>query len=334
MNYDAFWQEMAAAITPTGSGRLQRRIHADISHNLFLGLERPSNQRMLIFEVADSNLPSEVVPKLTRGVDIRVARYLPAARTILEVRLVAPEYEDIFSALIGDLIVVVTNAASERDAAAMFIGRLRRWERFLETCGPQGLSEQAQRGLYGELWFIGEALSSSLGSPAIIASWTGPEASAHDFQDAGWAIEVKTTTTKLPQKLIISNERQLDDMGIAKLYIVHLSLDGRQGEATTLPAMVDRIRTDLMRQESAVIRFEDKLLAAGYLEEQKQLYERTGYIVRNINAFRVQEGFPRIIEAGLLAGVGDVKYSVAVAACMPFAVPMAEISKAVREAHG
>lgn len=67
--------------------------------------------------------------------------------------------------------------------------------------------------------------------------------------------------------------------------------------------------------------FEDKLYASGYIRAHAPLYT-TGYVYRTVSAYQVQEGFPRLVEADIPTGVGDVRYSVALSSCAPFETSM------------
>ncbi len=334
MSYQEIWQEMTGQLGTAVVGYLRRRLHPELPFDLFLGLERPSGQRMLLLEVADASVPTTIEPQVTKGVELRLARRGPGMRTTLEVRLIEPSYHEIFSALVEDLVAGVARVGTERAAVSALIGRLQRWERFLQAAGPLGLSDEAQRGLYGELWFIAHHLLPSIDPHAVIGAWTGPEAAAHDFQFPQCALEVKTTTTKLPQHLSIASERQLDDTGLAALFLIHLSLDTRRDTDNSLPKLIDQLRVALEHQVAAAILFEDRLLAVGYLDAHRQRYEHHGYIVRATQVFRVGEGFPRITEGDLRGGVGNVRYSVAVAACAAFAVEMTEVEEAIQRGDG
>lgn len=329
MSHEEIWQEMAGQSGMPGVGYLRRRLHPELRFDLFLGLERPSNQRLLVLEVARASVPAAMEPRVTRGAELRVVQRAAEMRTTLEVRLIDPSFRDIFSALVEDLVAGVIRSGTEREAVSALAGRFQRWERFMEEAGSRGLSDEAQRGLYGELWFIARHLLARLDGFAVMSAWTGPEAKTHDFQFPECAVEVKTTTAKMPQHVSIASERQLDDTGLAALYLLHLSLDSRQNADSTLPKLIDEIRVALERQEAAVLLFEDRLLAVGYAEVHRQRYEHRGYIVRATRAFRVREGFPRIVEAGLPDGVGNIRYSVAVSACAPFAVGMTEVAAAI-----
>ena len=67
----------------------------------------------------------------------------------------------------------------------------------------------------------------------------------------------------------------------------------------------------------ASIKFSEKLIEAGYIEDHADRY-KAGYALRSGRAYRVREGFPRLTAANLPEGVGDLSYTVVVAACEPF----------------
>jgi hypothetical protein len=208
----------------------------------------------------------------------------------------------------------------ERDAVAEFITRLRRWQAFLEKHNPEGLSPTEQQGLYGELWFLRQVVIPKLGYRQGVQCWTGPKGTQQDFQFPNCAIEVKTTVAKQHQKLSISSERQLDDTGTSTLIILHLSLDFRQGRGESLPDIVNSVRKLVENHPIAREELETLLFQVGYLDIHISRYENIGYTQREINYFKVEGDFPRIIEADLPNGVGDVRYTISVAECKRFSI--------------
>jgi hypothetical protein len=78
----------------------------------------------------------------------------------------------------------------------------------------------------------------------------------------------------------------------------------------------------------AALQYRDALRLAGYLDVQASMYA-TGYAVRALQLFRVGPGFPRLLERDLPPGVGDVRYTVALAACQEFEVSTAELHAAL-----
>jgi hypothetical protein len=206
-----------------------------------------------------------------------------------------------------------------------FLTRLKRWQIFLEQHSPDGLGEAAQQGLYGELWFLRQAVLPQLGTLRGVLSWSGPAAAQQDFQFSGCAVEIKTTSSKQHQKLSIASERQLDNTGTGALILLHLSLDARQGGGETLPEMVASVRSLLETSSSARDEFENRLFEAGYLDSYASRYEYTGYTIREMNYFKVEGEFPRIVEADLRNGIGDVHYSISVAECKRFSIVEADV---------
>jgi hypothetical protein len=99
-----------------------------------------------------------------------------------------------------------------------------------------------------------------------------------------------------------------------------LVLEIREGGPATLPAMVESLRAVLASEAGAREQFEDALITGGYFDVHAPRYSGRGYAVRAAHWFRVRGKHPRIVEAELCAGVGDVHYALSLAACEPFAV--------------
>lgn len=225
-----------------------------------------------------------------------------------------------------NLCQLLTGCEDEKLIAQQFLVRLMEWQQFFENNGPEGLSEEGQRGLYGELYFLQKHL---LTDPeyfaADVAAWTGPKNRQHDFQFGMSVVEVKTCSAKQHQKLMISSEQQLDDTLVDNLYLYHLSLSAVENHEDTLPALLLSLREKIKSDFSAASAFGNALLQRSYLDVQAWRYEKTGYVVREANVFRVTGDFPRLTERDLPAGVGDVKYSIGVTECRKFSIPMEDV---------
>lgn len=321
MTYGDIWSELEAVPPASSDGYLIRRVRPDARCDLFLAVAKPSNQRMLLlhFQTSSDRLPS-VLPA-ARGIDVK---WGPAevgkSGASLQIALLDGRFTGMFSQLVADLVDVAASALSDSAAAAACIGRLERWQRFLEHAGDDGLGREAQQGLFGELWFLREQLMRVVSASVAVNAWTGPSGAAQDFQLQGCAIEVKTTTATEPRSVFISNERQLDDIGLRALFLFALIVESRHGAGETLNELISALRTALAQQAdmSSQDRFEERLLEAGYLQAHAPRYEGTGYLVHEANLFRVRNGFPRITGTDLRAGVGNVRYSITLSACHPF----------------
>jgi hypothetical protein len=85
----------------------------------------------------------------------------------------------------------------------------------------------------------------------------------------------------------------------------------------TLPALICEIYTQIQNDPIASFQFEIKLAKYGYNEALAEKYS-IGFSIFEMKIFEVAEGFPRLLQQNLPDGVGDLKYSVVVAACKPF----------------
>jgi hypothetical protein len=248
------------------------------------------------------------------------------------VALKEPRFADVFSALAEDLIRRVTGAGDPSAQARAFLGQLARWQKFL-SASFDGLSDEAQRGLWGELYFMREHLLPAIG-PSAALNWKGGERAHQDFQFERSAVEVKTTLAKQPQVVRITSERQLDPSAWADLFLNVIALDVRDGVGETLPAMISSVRGSLSADAGALERFEDELLGLGYHDSQANRYAEQGYTVRTVGFFRVGSKFPNLVESDMPPGVGDANYALSVAACEQFRVHPNDVKAAVAAPEG
>jgi hypothetical protein len=141
---------------------------------------------------------------------------------------------------------------------------------------------------------------------------------------------VKTTRQAAPASVRIANERQLQSDGLRTLGLVVVALEARSGGRPTLNEAISTTRVLIAGHATAAALFEDLLFSAGYLDEHARHYNGVSYAVRWSLCALVEPGFPRITEAGLPAGVGDVSYSVSVDACRQYDVSMGELLRRIR----
>jgi hypothetical protein len=284
---------------------------------LFVAMEGESRRRAVLLRLPEKKVipPRRSWPRC-RGLDA-IAMEVEGAPHF-GVVLKEPRFADVFTALAEDLVRRVAEAATPAAQAEAFLGQLARWQKFL-AASLDGLGEEAQRGLWGELAVLRDLLLPTLGAAAV-AGWKGPSKAHQDFQFGSGALEVKTTLAKQPQVVRIASERQLDPAGWTALFLAVLALDVREGGAESLPKLVADGRAAVAGDMTAREQLEDALLAAGYLDVHADRYAGRGYVVRSRRCFRVKRGFPAIVERDLARGVGDVVYGLAVEACEPFAV--------------
>lgn len=235
------------------------------------------------------------------------------------------EYDKkIYLTILQDIVESI-NEVEEKNVLYVLENVLNKWKTFFEFENNYVLSENAQQGLYGELYIL-EKMILQKGSE-LVNCWTGCNSEVHDFYLGKDALEVKSSSLKGPEKIKISNEYQLDDSGITgKLYLMYIKMRKSEVYGENLPKIVNRIMEKLPDNEK--IFFLNKLLKVGYLYQLPELY--TVYFnVYDENCYIVEEGFPRITTKNICKGIGSVDYIVSLDACEPFLITIENFYKGV-----
>lgn len=332
------WADLeASASHKTGSGSVIRLVGLDAICPMFIGVKVPGMLRIFILEVPRDIAPLPDIIRVSRGLHFTVQitgnEILPDHASLI-ISSSAVGYNEIFASIAEDLYDKLHTLVKRKEVIAGFLTRVRLWQVFFEKQGDEGLSEEMQRGLYGELRFLKDyVIPAAVSLEKAVVAWTGPRSRQHDFQFGDVAVEVKTSASKQHQKLQISSEQQLDETTIGTLYLYYLSVALIEGGAETLPALIDDIRSTLSTQSGALSEFDNLLIEAGYADSHRTKYDLTGYSIRESAAFLVETDFPRIRESDIRLGVGDVKYSISVAQCRNHEVAVSELSVKIGEAY-
>lgn len=297
--------------TSNDFGFLYKRYSAEVIPDIFVALKAQEKIRCIAFRINSKFQFDENQWNKLKDIKIEtLSDERDKSKKFLLILLLNKQHKDIFSTLCEDLIFGVSEVLTEQTLVEKLLERFAKWQSLFEKIGKQGLSDELQRGLYGEIYFLRFLLSNDLDKNYCIKSWLGPEKSIQDFQNSNWAVEVKTTHSNNHQKIHISSERQLDDSIIEKIFLFHLSLDVRIGNGESLNILIDKVSEMLIDNTIVSNIFKLKLLEFGYYDFHKPLYDDIGYTIRQENIYRVSGNFPRIIENQVPIGVGDVRYSI------------------------
>ena len=250
---------------------------------------------------------------------------------MLLIQLLAPAQRDTFSFLCENLINSVKDSDSDEAMIKSVISQLDKWRNLFDKAGSEGLSPAEQQGLYGELGFLKKLISKNV-FPASEALdyWVGVDAAQRDFMGDAWAVEVKTTATSNPQEVTINSERQLDETLFDNLYLYHCSVETTKQNGETLPDRINKLRRSLENEPAALSKFNEKLITAGYFDEDEALYAFRAYKLRDESIYRVEGDFPRIKESDLRGGVGNLTYSVVLSACAAYRQSEATVFSAIK----
>jgi hypothetical protein len=335
MTIEQLWLEMEAEVAAGANvAWLTRFARPQEGYPMLVALEEATRARALLVPVSKAALPLRRNWPECRGLElISVAL---ASQLHLGVRLRDSACADVFTALAEDVAARVGSANGPKQAAAELLGRLRRWQQFLAASQDE-LNLEEQRGLWGELHVLRSYLCPVLGAMVAVEAWKASAAAHQDFQFSGGAVEVKTTAAKQPQSIHITSERQLDATGVGALFLHVVVVDEREVSVggnmpgLSLPAVIAEIRNQISLDSNALSAFNDKLLDRGWADSQASRYEPRRWTVRSEHTFEVRKDFPRLVESGLPAGVGDVHYAVSLAACEPFSTLLSTLLAAISE---
>ena len=133
----------------------------------------------------------------------------------------------------------------------------------------------------------------------------------------GHCIEVKSRRAAAQPFLQISNEFQLSDVPGSRLWLTVLSVDKVAGSfGETLHDIVDRVGAAVQKEGGSAPDWEHALDASGYRAEDEYAERWT---VSDPAWHEVVAGFPRV-QLPLHHGVANLRYTIAIQACDPFAI--------------
>ena len=300
-------------------GLLFRRYSGTVLPDIFVAIQQP--EKLLCIAASISKSADINISAFSNLQEIHVD-LLPDTnnndKKNLIFKLVNNQHKDIFAVLCEDLISNISEESNERKLISTLLNRFEKWKSLFNKFILNGLSPEAQRGLFGELFFLRKYLVYKSDFQNVLNTWVGTSKEIRDFQFNDWALEVKTTIGNNHQKIHISSERQLDTTHLKTLFLNHLSLEKVQESGESLPQIIESILEILVEDIISINRFKSKLYEVGYFEQQAHLYSEIGYHVRQNNYYKVEGDFPRIQESEIRSGVGDVKYSIIISQCQEY----------------
>jgi hypothetical protein len=329
---DALRQTWSAtsAEAAQAAGYYHRRVPFP-GHAVYGGIVRPGAFRRLSIEVEKSELTRINFEDQTRGYGVTVEdRPEHTGRAFIHLQESGPSpARDVFVIFCADVLDHISKCVSEAEAIRVLYDRLQHWKRFFQSRLPEGLSREEYIGLYAELDFFAAVLAAGIAPEALASAWQGPIGANQDFLFGGIAVEIKACTGNDTDFVPISNVRQLDDTGLDQLFLFQGVYDFRHDSGQTLKMLVERLRQLLTPKPSAVDIFEERLLAAGYIEPSPSPFEHYGFTTRSRRSFHVAKAFPRLLESSLLHGISDVRYTLNLAACANFEVTETAVFAAI-----
>lgn len=308
----AQWRELAQ-VTPGDRLFRTRRLTSLRRLDLRVGLRETDGAPCLV--TSPGGAGEAVATFETAG--LRLSRAADPGGVLLVLSLEEPTRRDLFAEICSDCIRSVLRGEEngEGDLVSLLAARLAAWRAFLRDQSG-GLSRREAVGIIGELLLLDQLLDH--GADAV-GMWTSPDGGLHDFEQAGNALEAKTSLGAA-QRLHISTLDQLDEAGLASLHVAHLRLvEATNGE--TLEEIADRIESRLGGERlrgafrNALLR---RGLAPGAVADAGPHVRLAG-----TEFYAVHEGFPRLRRGDVGLGIVEAEYQIEVRALTGFQVDAA-----------
>lgn len=303
-----------------------RRVSASARWNWFWAV-MPRADVALVLQLSDLPKPAPDLPKL-RNLEIRF-QTLPGG-PILYIRLKDSAQLELFETLCRDVMAAGELAETELEALERAIGRTFRWHYLLRGGKLEVLSEEAQKGLIGEVEVL-KLLISTLGAKTALTGWTGPSGAPKDFELKADCIEVKARRGASQPFAKITNEFQLADVPDRRLWLAVLAVDKVQlPHGRALTEYISEVTELLERTEpSAIMDWDLHLADAGF--DILHDYSAWRWIVSSPDFHAVTEDFPRIA-APVPLGLSAVSYALSLSACTPFRTGWGTVQEKLKEA--
>jgi hypothetical protein len=217
---------------------------------------------------------------------------------------------ELFGMMADDIVGVLEAHATEGEEEVLrrFLARIRAWQDFMDRRKEGVLSEEAERGLFGELVMLERMIEAGLPAATVLAAWQGPVDGLQDFMLGTGAIEVKTTLSVATFPATISSLEQLDEGLRQPLFLAAVRV-ALAPSGTTLPAMAEIVRGKLRDNLAALELFEVRLIQAGLLPTATARYTRR-FLHASSTILAVRGDFPRLTHANVHPAIRTARYEI------------------------
>lgn len=328
------WQSVSNDIG-SQKGLYSRRVPLVSGKHVHAAFSSSTNMPEVAIDTAPGNMKKVKLARKCKGFEVTVNRQTNSHGTHvarIRIALTREPFRDMFLTMVSDLIERYCREEHEATACKALETRLDHWSRFAEIDSEGGLSLAEQIGLYGELLFIAALLDDGFDGKFTINAWHGPDRKNQDFLFGHIGIEVKTSTSNVPERVKINSAQQLDSTGLERLYLRHSILDRRLGNSATLSLLIRTLRDRLEQHgDLSELDFDEKLLRCGIHSSQIEKYDSHGYTERGDRTYEIQGDFPRLTEKCLPEGVSEVRYVIDLSSAKHHQVELNHVTQLVRE---
>ena len=226
--------------------------------------------------------------------------WIPSENGILNIRLIDEELIEEFTDFYNAIEEKLDLTKSHESILLTLIDLFRQREKLFKSASS--VTKQEAMGLFGELTFLKEQLSTSNDHKSIINGWRRPDRSTHDFDygEIGYEIKAVGLTS---DSIKIANENQLDKLNHETLYLICYRIECFSSTATnSIKKLVSEI-SNLLKSPVLDDDILDKI--DNDLDEFKFDMTAQYKIVNEIGP-----EFPKITSQNLNENLSNVRYEV------------------------
>lgn len=234
------------------------------------------------------------------------------------------EFGDLFETVIQNLMDNLSISQNE-ELFTIVYKVFERWKSFFKRGGYKKLTEEQQRGLFGELRLINDWIEiNDRQPPLLIDSWLGPTKGRLDFVTQRTGVEIKTSLEKLTKSVRISNEQQLQETeAVRDIYLYVYFIEPSKTHGISLDEIIEIVKDKLSQfSQGLVVKFDELLQGLGYKQGD---YSDIKYNIIREEAYKISQGFPRINKSDLALGISNVSYSIDLTHCEDYKISIEDI---------
>ncbi|MGR5294716.1 PD-(D/E)XK motif protein [Vibrio mediterranei] len=232
-------------------------------------------------------------------------------RGCLIIKLLDPDFSELFDDLIMSLTDAVKNFTSSTLASKVFVETYVKWSVFFLNTSEKLMSKRKVLGLWGELDYLLDLVNSKDNPHGInkyIESWIGPYDSAQDFNFVDKTVEIKTKLSS-SSSIHISSEYQLQPREETPLELAVISVkDSEIGYS--LKDLFSQIKTTIVDKKADLSLLLSALSRLDLNERRLSKYDHMRFLKTRNETFNCNTSdFPRLINSELPESISAVKYS-------------------------
>jgi len=309
--------------TPTEENTIKTRIEEIPQFKCFAATNHLTGNHIFIIETSNKIIYPEFKNFKFKGLLIQVFEFSESKE--LNIYLLDNHLKDIFSLFIENILNEISACVTEHEAVIEISNVVLKWKKLFDKVNFQGLSDEVQKGLLGELLTLNTLIHEKHPIDSLLESWTGPDFESRDFLIKDIGFEVKFTSAKKPT-INISSERQLDNQNLSKLYLILYAAEKVNDKGFSLTSLIEEIRLNIKSNQVSLNSFNEILIKIGYLDSDSENYSNL-YKLKNRFIFNVNDDFPKIIASELKTGIFNTTYSIDLSAIEKYKVSAETLSK-------